>query len=47
MTIYATSGLRRFPFSIVYVALTELIYIVAIAHGSREPGYWKLRIQDR
>jgi len=39
--------LRRFPFSVVYAATTELIYIIAIAHGSREPGYWQLRVQDR
>jgi plasmid stabilization system protein ParE len=33
--------LRRFPFSIVYAEATNLIYIVAVAHGSREPGYWQ------
>jgi toxin ParE1/3/4 len=37
--------LRRFPFSVVYAAADQLIYIVAIAHGSREPGYWKARVQ--
>ncbi len=39
--------LRRFPFSVVYAATSNLVYIVAIAHGSREPGYWQLRVQDR
>lgn len=39
--------LRRFPFSVVYAAEADLIYIIAIAHGSREPGYWQLRVQDR
>lgn len=39
--------LRRFPFSVVYSISAELIYIVAIAHGSREPGYWQPRVQDR
>jgi plasmid stabilization system protein ParE len=39
--------LRRFPFSIVYAATAELVYIVAVAHGSRAPGYWQLRVQDR
>src|ERR1043165_3369104 len=39
--------LRRFPFSIVYAATSDLVYIVAVAHGSREPGYWRLRVQDR
>ena len=39
--------LRRFPFSVVYAVVADLVYIVAVAHGSREPGYWRLRIQDR
>jgi toxin ParE1/3/4 len=39
--------LRRFPFSVVYAAADQLLYIVAIAHGSREPGYWKTRVQNR
>jgi toxin ParE1/3/4 len=39
--------LRRFPFSVVYAAADQLLYIVAIAHGSREPGYWKARVQSR
>lgn len=39
--------LRRFPFSVVYAITSTLIYIVAVAHGSREPGYWKPRVQDR
>jgi toxin ParE1/3/4 len=38
--------LRRFPFSVVYAATDRLISIVAIAHGSREPEYWKGRIRD-
>lgn len=38
--------LRRFPFSVVYAATADLVYIVAIAHGSREPLYWRLRVQD-
>lgn len=39
--------LRRFPFSVVYAVTTEVLYIVAIAHGSREPAYWRHRVQDR
>jgi plasmid stabilization system protein ParE len=37
--------LRTFPFSVVYAVTTKVIYIVAIAHGSREPEYWRLRTQ--
>jgi len=39
--------LRKFPFSIVYAVVRDLVYIVAVAHGSREPGYWHPRVQDR
>lgn len=39
--------LRKFPFSIVYAVVADLVYIVAVAHGGREPGYWRLRVQER
>jgi toxin ParE1/3/4 len=39
--------LRRFPFSVVYAVESDVVYIVAVAHGSREPGYWRPRVQDR
>ena len=39
--------LRKFPFSVVYAVVSDLVFIVAVAHGSREPGYWRLRVQDR
>ncbi len=39
--------LRKFPFSVVYAATENLVYIVAVAHGSREPEYWRSRAQDR
>jgi len=39
--------LARFPFSVVYAIAGDLVYIVAIAHGSREPGYWKHRRSHR
>jgi toxin ParE1/3/4 len=39
--------LRRFPFSVVYATTDQLLYVVAIAHGSREPGYWRARIPAR
>jgi toxin ParE1/3/4 len=35
--------LRRFPHSIIYAVVSESLYILAVAHGSREPGYWQLR----
>jgi toxin ParE1/3/4 len=36
--------LRVFPFSIVYLVLEDgSVFIVAVSHHSREPGYWKTR----
>lgn len=36
--------LRRFPFSVIYAVVGQLIYVLAVAHGSRAPGYWKSRV---
>jgi len=36
--------LRRFPFSVIYAVVGPSIYILAVAHGSRGPGYWKSRL---
>jgi toxin ParE1/3/4 len=35
--------LRRFPHSIIYAVIADVLFIVAVAHGSREPGYWRSR----
>ncbi|NOZ00289.1 MAG: type II toxin-antitoxin system RelE/ParE family toxin [Deltaproteobacteria bacterium] len=35
--------LRRFPFLIVYKVVDSLIYVIAVAHGRRLPGYWRDR----
>lgn len=35
--------LRRFPHSIIYTVIGDTLFIVAIAHGSRKPGYWRSR----
>ena len=34
---------RRFPYLIIYKIKNNSIYILAIAHTSRRPGYWKKR----
>ncbi|MGC1273189.1 MAG: type II toxin-antitoxin system RelE/ParE family toxin [Planctomycetaceae bacterium] len=34
---------RRFPYSVVYQVQTHCVYVVAVAHGSRLPGYWQGR----
>ncbi|MBE7438560.1 MAG: type II toxin-antitoxin system RelE/ParE family toxin [Spirochaetales bacterium] len=38
--------LKRFPYSILYHAAEDRIFILAIAHQSRRPGYWKDRLKD-
>jgi plasmid stabilization system protein ParE len=35
---------RRFPYLVVYRELTGKILIIAVAHGSRRPGYWHDRL---
>ncbi|HWP01958.1 MAG TPA: hypothetical protein VNL96_00730 [Gemmatimonadaceae bacterium] len=36
--------LRRFPFSVYYVATTERIAIPAVLHARRDPGEWQSRL---
>ena len=35
--------LRRFPYAIVYRERPDAIQVVAFAHHSRKPGYWRSR----
>jgi toxin ParE1/3/4 len=34
---------ERFPFQIIYRVLGDVLFIVAVAHAKRRPGYWKRR----
>jgi plasmid stabilization system protein ParE len=34
----------RFPFSLIYRLREQRIQVVAVAHQSRRPGYWKDRV---
>src|SRR6266576_2921258 len=36
--------LHRFPFSLIYAVEPNAILVVAVAHQSRRPEYWKDRI---
>jgi len=36
-------SLDRFPFALIYEESDEEIRILAVAHASRRPGYWKSR----
>ncbi len=33
----------HFPFSIVYAIQGDTLLVIAVAHASRRPGYWKRR----
>lgn len=35
--------LRRFPYYVVYRDRNDRIEIIALAHASRRPGYWRSR----
>lgn len=35
----------RFPYAVVYLK-GETLYVVAIAHLHRDPGYWKIRLTN-
>lgn len=32
-----------FPYAVLYSIKEERVYIIAVMHSSRKPGYWKLR----
>jgi toxin ParE1/3/4 len=36
--------LKRFPYDIVITESTEEVIVLAVAHHSRKPGYWRQRI---
>lgn len=33
-----------FPHSIGYAVLADVLFVLAYAHGSRRPGYWRARV---
>jgi toxin ParE1/3/4 len=35
--------LRRFPYSVIYACGSDVLYVLAVAHGHRHPGYWASR----
>ena len=36
---------HRFPYLVIYAYLKDRIWIIAIAHCKRRPGYWKDRVK--
>jgi toxin ParE1/3/4 len=41
---YRRVSLKVFPFYIAYVVERDLIWVLAVAHGARRPGYWTHRM---
>jgi plasmid stabilization system protein ParE len=37
-------SVRGFPYVVVYQVRPDDVYVVAVAHTSRRPGYWKNRV---
>ena len=37
---------RRFPYHVVYMELSDRLQILAVAHDRRRPGYWAGRLRD-
>ena len=35
---------RKFPYSVVYLDEPERVWIVAVMHAKRRPGYWRKRL---
>lgn len=35
--------LRRFPYLVIYQVSAEQLWVIAVAHQRRAPGYWKRR----
>jgi toxin ParE1/3/4 len=35
--------LTGFPFSVIYKYTANVVYVVAVMHNSRKPGYWLKR----
>jgi toxin ParE1/3/4 len=38
--------LRRFPYTLIYLDLEDHVWIVAVAHQRRRPGYWTRRLSS-
>ena len=34
----------RFPYQVVYASVDDVIYVLAVAHHHRRPGYWAGRL---
>ena len=37
---------NRFPYAVIYVERDADFFVIAVAHTSRRPGYWKDRLEE-
>ena len=42
---YRSVGLDRFPYHMIYSALSDVTRVIACVHGKRDPKAWRERVQ--
>ncbi|MDR3068022.1 MAG: type II toxin-antitoxin system RelE/ParE family toxin [Cellulomonas sp.] len=42
--VVRTKDVHDFPYRVVYFALKDTLFIAAVAHDRRRPGYWRDRL---
>ena len=36
--------LPRFPYSVIFAVRADELFVIAVAHDKRRPGYWRGRV---
>lgn len=39
--------LSRFPYALIYSVEADYVFVIAVAHQHRQPGYWHERIKNQ
>ena len=42
-TVFRKCSLKQFPYAVYYLELDHCVWIAAVAHQKRKPGYWSQR----
>jgi toxin ParE1/3/4 len=42
-TDFRKASIKRFPYNVFFLELEDCIWIAAVAHHKRKPGYWSRR----
>lgn len=45
-TVFRKRMVKKFPYLVIYREREESVWIVAVAHAKRKPGYWMERTKD-